>query len=423
MNSPDVCRVRAVHDATCLACGCLCDDIVVNVDQERIVGSENACERGKNWLSSGLRGRVNPLAMIQGRDVPRTDAVARAAELLDRARCPIVLGVEGLTLEGQKAAVALADRIGATIDTAGAAAMHALQRVGHVGATWGEIRHRADVVLYWFADPVTTHPRHWERFISPAGRFLPGGRGDRRILVADSAPTATSGRADAFMEIQADRAVAVLWCLRALGLGIGLDDARVFETTGIPLDCLRGWSGPLLAARYAAVISGASMGRSAEEALARFVRDVAGKRRLVACGLGAPGNPAGALAALAWQTGFPNAVDFTRGFPRYLPGEATIEHRLERGEADVAVVLDDCTEGLSQRAREGLERVARISIGPDATFPGRSDDVALAAAEVGFETPGTVVRSDGVPLPLRPLTTTQRPTHTEWIKAVCDVLT
>lgn len=416
--------LTVVHDATCLACGCLCDDIIAHVDQnqDRIVASENTCERGASWFAVRPRGRGNPLAAIQGRDASSAAAVARAATILERARCPIVLGLEDLTLEGQAAAVALADRVGASIDAEGAAAIHALQRVGHIGATWGEVRHRADAVLYWFANPVETHPRHWDRFIAPPGRFLPEGRAGRRILVADSAATATSRRADAFLQIHPDRAVAALWCLRALSLGIELDAARVLETTGVQFDLLRDWSAPLRTARHVAVISGASSAE-VEEALARFVLDGSKSRRFVACGLGNPGNPSGAMAVLAWQTGFPNAVDFARGYPRFLPDEAAGANRLERGEADAAVVLGACHGRLSERAFATLERTPRIVITPDATAPGRVADVALSAADIGIETLGTVVRSDGVPLPLRVLIEARRPTHAEWINVICDMLT
>ncbi len=70
-------------------------------------------------------------------------------------------------------AVRLADRIGATIDTSLAdgnrGSMFALQRVGKVTATLGEISSRSDLVVFWFSDPVSTHPRFLERYARPAG--------------------------------------------------------------------------------------------------------------------------------------------------------------------------------------------------------------------------------------------------------------
>jgi len=41
-----------------------------------------------------------------------------------------------------------------------AARVLALQRVGRVSATLGEIKNRADVVVFWGADPMVSQPRH-----------------------------------------------------------------------------------------------------------------------------------------------------------------------------------------------------------------------------------------------------------------------
>ena len=42
------------------------------------------------------------------------------------------------------------------------------------------MKNRADLVLFWGADPLATHPRHLERYAAePAGLFVPRGRADR----------------------------------------------------------------------------------------------------------------------------------------------------------------------------------------------------------------------------------------------------
>src|SRR5689334_11796427 len=81
-----------VNDATCLACGCLCDDIVLTVAGGRIVEARNACEVGRAWFLEPRDQERNPPATREGRPVEPGEAVARAAEVLAGARCPIVLG-------------------------------------------------------------------------------------------------------------------------------------------------------------------------------------------------------------------------------------------------------------------------------------------------------------------------------------------
>lgn len=38
---------------------------------------------------------------------------------------------------------------------------------------------------------------------------------------------------------------------------------------------------------------------------------------------------------LTWVTGYPFGVDFSRGYPRYNPGETTANDLLQRGETDM----------------------------------------------------------------------------------------
>ncbi len=73
-------------------------------------------------------------------------------------------------------AISLADRIRGTIDTTAsmchATSMMAIQEVGESTCTLGEVKNRADLVIYWGANPVQTHPRHFERYsMLPIGRY------------------------------------------------------------------------------------------------------------------------------------------------------------------------------------------------------------------------------------------------------------
>jgi formylmethanofuran dehydrogenase subunit B len=105
---------------------------------------------------------------------------------------------------------------------------------------------------------------------------------------------------------------------------------------------------------------------------------------------------------LSWQAGAPSAIDFGRGFPRHLPGEATLAARLGAGEVDaVLIVADDPGSELSPELVGLLAAVPTIVIAPGATLPGRPSSVAFDVARPGIEAGGTVARVDGVMLPLR----------------------
>lgn len=426
---------RTIEDAACLACGCLCDDLALTVEVGRIVEAANACPIGRAWLLADHGPGGRPEATIEGRPVSRAEALARAAEVLAASRSPLVTGLTGTTIEAQAAAVALADRLGATIDPAhspdAAPALAAFQRVGRVSATLGEVRNRAEVVVFWGVDPIATHPRHWERYsVAPRGRFVPEGRAGRFVAVVDAERTATAERADRFLRLEPDRQLAALSALRAIVRGARLDPGRVEAASGVAFDELVGLAERLKSARYGAFFHGSGLGRApggaaCAEAALTLVRDLnaVGSRRFVILPLGGPGNATGAEAVLAWQASSPIACDLARGFPRHLPDEATAEARLARGEADAAlIVVDDPRDRLSPAARDRLASIPTVVVAPDATDPARAATVGLASATVGIHAGGSVMRCDGVTLPLRPALATDLPTDRDWLASLGERL-
>ena len=409
--------MHAVADATCLACGCLCDDVTATIDtvDNRIVEAHSACPIGRAWFLADRSARDRPIAAIDGEPAGLETAVATAAEILGSARFPIILGLSGTTIEAQAEAVGLADRLGAAVGLAheGEAAhrIAAVQRVGSVSATLGEVKNRGDLVVFWGVDPLVTHPRHWERYsVEPIGRFVPQGRAGRTVVVVDAERTVTAERADHFLAIPRDRQFASLTALRSLVLG----GAAAPEFPG-----LEDLASRMRQARYGAFFFGPGLsappgGRACVEAALLLVRDLNDVTRFVALPLGGPGNPAGAEAVLAWQSGYPLGVDFSHGFPRFRPGGST-DDLFGRGEPDAALVVGD---GLTPARWAQLDHIPTIVIAPEATAPGRVSRVALACDTPGIHTGGTVMRSDGLTLPLRPLLRSAWPTDREWLGAI-----
>src|SRR5213082_225909 len=121
--------LKVVENATCTFCGCVCDDIELTV---------------------------------AGRPATLEEGVERAARILASARYPVVYGLSDTTCEAQRVAVGLADRIGACVDTT-TSVCHgpygmAFQGVGEVTCTLGEVKNRADLVVFWGRNPVESHP-------------------------------------------------------------------------------------------------------------------------------------------------------------------------------------------------------------------------------------------------------------------------
>ncbi len=312
--------------------------------------------------------------------------------------------------------------------------LRTFQRVGQVSASLGEVKDRADLVVFWGVDPLDTHPRHWERYsVEPRGRFIPEGRAGRFVVVVDSEETETARAADLFVRIDLDRQAEALAVLRALVRKVSMDPDRADRSACVPFSTLEALAVRLTSAHYGAFFSGPSLGRGlggarACEAAMALVRDLNDGRRFVTLDMGGPGNGPGASGVLSWQAGAPSSVDFGEGFPRHLPGEATLIARLETGDVDVVlIVADDPAVMLSTETLERLVKIPVVVIAPSATAWNRPSAVAFDVARPGIEAGGTVARIDGVMLPLRPAIASGLPTDREILdafeKRMADVYT
>ena len=109
--------LKIVDNATCTFCGCVCDDIELHADQQRIVKAKHACVLGTAWFLNHTAERLYPDALIDGREATVDEAIEAAAEFLDSADMPLVYGMSNITCEAQREAVALAERLGGVVDS------------------------------------------------------------------------------------------------------------------------------------------------------------------------------------------------------------------------------------------------------------------------------------------------------------------
>ena len=106
-----------VKNATCTFCGCVCDDIEIHANEERITHTKAACVLGVSWFKNHTAERLYPDALIDGKPATVEDAVQVAADYLYKADMPLVYGLSNITCEAQRESVALAELIGGVIDS------------------------------------------------------------------------------------------------------------------------------------------------------------------------------------------------------------------------------------------------------------------------------------------------------------------
>ncbi|MCS6851754.1 MAG: formylmethanofuran dehydrogenase subunit B [Gemmataceae bacterium] len=419
--------LKIVDNATCTFCGCVCDDIELTVEGNHITKAKNACVLGKAWfLNHHVEDR--PVALIEGRPAAFEAAVDRAAQILVNARYPIVYGLSDTTCEAQRVAVAIADRIGGCLDTTtsvchGPSGM-AFQGVGEVTCSLGEVRNRADLVIFWGSNPAESHPRHWSRYSTmPKGLFVPNGRKDRTVVLVDVRRSKSAPAADIFLQVKPRKDFEALWALRALVKGVPLDES-IRDETGLTLEQLQDLASRMKRCRFGVLFfgMGLSMTRGKHlnvEAALALARDLNEYTRFYVKPMRGHGNVTGADNVVSWQTGYPFGVNLSRGYPRFNPGEYTTADTLARGEADAALIIaSDPMANFSQPAREHLARIPYIALDPKETPTIRGATVAFTTATYGINTPGTVYRMDDVPIPLRPAFESPYPSDQQVLEAI-----
>jgi formylmethanofuran dehydrogenase subunit B len=425
MSSVSDRSLQVVENFACTVCGCVCDDLRLTVSGDRIIRAERACVLAEPWLLGQTRDSP-PAAEMDGQPVPLNEAIARASFILRQARYPLIYGLSRSSTEGQSAAVAVVESIGGTIDTTAslchAPSVMAQQQVGKVTGTLGEVRNRADLVVFWGSDPVTTHPRHWERYsVDATGRFIPDGRRDRFVVVADTVRSASAEAADLFIPIEPDRHFEALFALRAMVQG-SLQAAS--DCLGAPAPLLAELVRRMKSSRCGVIFFGVGLARGESghcnvQALLELVTDLNGPGRWYAMRMRVQGNVVGADSVLLWQTGYPFAVNMARGYPRYNPGEFSVQGLLERGEADACLLVGSETlDWLSPQAVAHLRLIPTVVLDPPGVEPAVPATVRFRTAIPGIHLAGTAYRMDGVPLPLRAVLPAHYPSDQEVLDGI-----
>jgi formylmethanofuran dehydrogenase subunit B len=410
---------------TCLGCGCLCDDLTTRVVRGRIVDIGCECELGLRWFSRSPEETEGPAAWVDGRVVEVAEALDRAGELLRQSRAPLLFGLTQTSTEAVREALALADRIGARVwldrTEADLGRVAAFSQSGRVSATLGEVKNRADVVVFLGGDPIATHPRHGERYSAEArGRFI-SGRQSRFVAIVGEPPSSASFQADLFVSCSPRAELEFLTMARALVKRGRVDHSRFGARTAIEPSLVSTLVSRLDEARYGAIFyrcrqESFAYAAACWEVVSALVTDLNGSgRRFVLLGMGSAGNTTGAEAALAWQTGYARNVDFRLGAPTPIEEFSTVGEVIEQGGVDALVLI-------------GIEKLAILASPRDlpviAIAPGASPinqptaQVAIATRTAGIDGAGTVMRSDGVALPLRPPLRSRRPGVDECLRGL-----
>jgi formylmethanofuran dehydrogenase subunit B len=399
-------------DVVCPYCGCLCDDLEIAVENNKIVETSCPCELGSaRFLELDSPARIKKSRTRTNgeyKEATTDEAIQKAAEILTKAKRPLIYGWSSTECDAMRVGVELAEEIGALIDNT-TSICHgpttlASQEVGISTSTLGEIKNRADLVIYWGCNPMQAHPRHMSRYtFFPRGFFREKGQEDKTLVVIDVRKTDTAKLAKHFLQIQPNYDYELISALRLAIKGQKVPDS----VGGIPREKIEEIAKKMKESRFVAIFFGLGVtmtgakNRSIDNVLC-LTRDLHEFTKCVIMPMRGHYNVSGANEVSTWETGFPYAVDFSRGSPRYNPGEYSIVDVISREEIDAAlIVASDPVAHFPREVTKRLMKVPIVAIDANESLTTQVASVVIPAAIAGIEADGTAYRMDHVPLRLR----------------------
>jgi formylmethanofuran dehydrogenase subunit B len=299
---------------------------------------------------------------------------------------------------------------------------------GKVSCTLGEVKNRADLIIYWGGNPAECHPRHFTKYtLTQKGKFVPNGRKDRTMVLVDIRETPSVKAADIFLQVRPARDFEVLTTLRALVKGQPVDPKIVAET-GLTVEQLQDLAERMKTCKFGVLFFGMGLSMTRGKhmnsaALLTLAAELNAFTKFVAMPMRGHGNVTGGDVIMRWSTGYPFGVNLARGYPRFNPGEFSTIDLLIRGDADAALVLGaDPGATMPQPAIDHLARIPTIVLDPKVTHTSKLARVHITTAATGISAGGTVYRMDEIPLPLRPALKSPYPTDEEVIRRITQAV-
>jgi formylmethanofuran dehydrogenase subunit B len=292
----------------------------------------------------------------------------------------------------------------------------------------GEVKNRADFIIYWGGNPAECHPRHFTRYtLTQKGKYLPRGRKDRTMVLVDIRETMSAKAADIFLQVRPGKDFEMLSILRALIKGQRVDPAAVAET-GLTLEQLTDLVARMKDAKFGVLFFGMGLsmtrGKHMNSAAALILAaEMNAFTKFVAMPMRGHGNVTGADVVMRYTLSYPFGISLTRGYPRFNPGEYSTIDLLVRGDNDATLVLGaDPGATMPKPAIEHLKRTPTIVLDPKVTHTSRLARVHITTAATGISAPGTAYRMDEIPLPLRPALKSPYPTDEEVMRRIREAV-
>lgn len=425
LNRPEASALPVL--ATCGGCDCWCDDIEVQRHSGHFF-FKNACDKGAAYLQ-----QVWDKAENLTTDTPIKSTIhswhntnQRIAHRLLNAKRPLIMGLNQSSIQTQRFAVGIADRCNAAIDivqpNSSIAKTIAFQQTGEVACSWGEVKNRSDVIIYWRCHPESA-PRFRQRYGDLASKngdsYFLGNRHPKVFVVGDDETIKSWKAANSDTDLNSlhtictqadDQTIFQTLLLEQLGK---LESKEALASIGDAV----AWQDLLTAlqtAQFSAFVVGKLYSTSpsatgltpSHQSLNRLVMHYnQGQRCVWVPWPGNTGNSIGAQAVMTWRTGYPFAVDFLQRFPRFDPVGNRWQSIIESKNTDYVLVVGDSKDiehTIAATTAKALSQIQTDQIGGQRLSENITNFIASDAFGCANPNlPETVCRPDGVFVPVR----------------------
>jgi len=368
----------------CTGCSCLCDDIAIR--DGKIL---NACRKGVKLFNV-----KRAIPMVNSKPSSFEEAIDRAKRIVSTANKLVVFGLDTIPCEAQQKAIELAEAKNAAIDDCSSFCLGDFVELILKGelptATLEEVRDNAYVIVYWGSNPYQSLPRHMSRFTyyPRSGKRQRGYEEDRYLVVVDVRLSETAKLA------------------KKGGKFIMGNDADVIDSF---LKALNGRAGkyPEVAAiikemqkaDFNVIFGGLGLKYGLRGDYSRFIEMVEKLNeftRVVFIPAGFHANMRGFNELMYRKTGVVNAYDFSSN------ERLTFSEAVKK--ADAALIIgSNPAKSLPSWIAKKLAQIDTIIVDPSQSLTSKIAKVVIPTAISGIDQGGTMVRSDGVSVELKPI--------------------
>ena len=398
----------------CTGCGCLCDDIQVEIENGHLGKTENACAKGTAYIQSAFNPERRPKSSIKGENCATEKAIEEAARLLSRAKKPLIFGLDNSTSETQAIAIKLARRLGATLDDASSFSYGPLvERILSrelPTCSLSQLKDNADLLLYWGANPTATHPRHLSKYTYYAYTdFTPAGWFPKVTLSCiDIRQTEIGSMCKPAFKIKpgSDREL-IAGLLRESPESVA--EAKLLAEL-------------IAKSKFCAMFCGMGLVHSLDGDFGNFSRMVgmlSQSLRLAVIPMISETNMLGFNQLLLKEAGYVNQVSFANGV--FHGREFSFVEQVHNSASDcILIVGSDPFSALPQSLMSTLGKTDIICLDHSFTLTARVADVVIPTAMPGVESSGNMVRMDGDNITLTEPIRNGYPTEAEVLKQLLE---